>query len=102
GSTRRARANAFSALATAFAGLVIALAAIGLYGIVSYTVAARTNEFGVRLALGAPRPRIPAGVVAEVMLPVASGIPIGVPLSLMIARAAERLLFGVTPSDATS
>jgi predicted permease len=91
-----------SALATAFAGLVIALAAIGLYGIVSYTVAARTNEFGVRLALGAPRSSIAAGVVAEVMLPVASGITIGVPLSLMIARAAERLLFGVTPSDATS
>jgi predicted permease len=89
-------------LATGFAVLVLALAAIGLYGIVSYAAAARTTESGLRLALGAPRSRVAAGVVAEAMLPVASGIAIGLPLSLMIARAAERLLFGVTPSDAMS
>ena len=89
-------------LATGFAVLVLALAAIGLYGIVSYAAAARTTEFGVRLALGAPRSHVAAGVIAEALLPVATGIAIGLPLSLMTARAAERLLFGVTPSDAMS
>jgi predicted permease len=89
-------------LATGFAVLVLALAAIGLYGIVSYAAAARTIEFGLRLALGAPRSRVAAGVIAEALLPVATGIAIGLPLSLMIAREGERLLFGVTPSDAMS
>ena len=91
-----------SMLASGFAVLVLALAAIGLYGMVSYAAAARTTEFGVRLALGAPRSHVAGGVIAEAMRPVAAGIAIGLPLSLMIARAAERLLFGVTPSDATS
>ena len=89
-------------LATGFAVLVLALAAIGLYGVVSYAAAARRTEFGVRLALGAPRSHVAAGVIAEALLPVATGIAIGLPLSLMTARAAERLLFGVTPSDAMS
>jgi putative ABC transport system permease protein len=91
-----------SMLATGFATLVLALAAIGLYGIVSYAAAARTTEFGLRLALGAPRSRVAIGVIGEAMLPVAAGIGIGLPLALAIARAAQRLLFGVTPADATS
>jgi ABC-type antimicrobial peptide transport system permease subunit len=91
-----------SVLATGVAGLVLALAAIGLYGIVSFAVAARTKEFGVRLALGAPRSSVATAVIADAMLPVAAGAAIGLPLALMVARAAERLLFGVTSSDATS
>ena len=91
-----------SLLATGFAVLVLALAAIGLYGIVSYAAAARTTEFGLRLALGAPRSRVAAGVMAEALLPVVAGIAIGLPLAMLIARAAQRLLFGVTPADATS
>jgi ABC-type antimicrobial peptide transport system permease subunit len=91
-----------SMLATACAALVLALAAIGLYGIVSYSATARTKEFGLRLALGAPRVRVARGVVAEAVFPVAAGIAIGLPAALAIARAAQRLLFGVTPADATS
>ena len=91
-----------SMLATGFAALVLALAAIGLYGIVSYAATARTTEFGLRLALGAPRSRVAAGVISEAMRPVAAGIAIGLPLAVMIARAAQRLLFGVTPSDSSS
>jgi putative ABC transport system permease protein len=91
-----------SMLATGLAVAVLALAAIGLYGIVSHATVARTREFGLRLALGAPRSRVAAGVVADVMMPVTAGIAIGLPLALMIARAAERLLFGVTPADTTS
>ena len=91
-----------SILATGLAVLVLALAAIGLYGIVSYTAAARTTEFGVRLALGAPRSSVARGVIVEGLLPVAAGIAIGLPLAMLIAKAAQRLLFGVTPSDTVS
>jgi predicted permease len=89
-------------LATGLAVLVLALAAIGLYGIVSFAVAARTPEFGVRLALGASRSRIATGVIAEAMLPVVAGVALGLPLALVTARAAQRLLFGITPADAIS
>jgi putative ABC transport system permease protein len=82
--------------------LVMALAAIGLYGIVSYTTAARTKEFGVRLALGAQRSNVATAVVADAFIPVAAGIAAGLPLALTIARAAEKLLFGVSPTDATT
>ena len=91
-----------SMLATGFSVVVLALAAIGLYGIVSHATTARTREFGLRLALGAPRSRVAGGVIADVMMPVTAGIAIGLPLALMIARAAQRLLFGVTPADTTS
>jgi ABC-type antimicrobial peptide transport system permease subunit len=91
-----------SMLATGLAVLVLTLAAIGLFGIVSYAVAARTSEFGLSLALGAPRSRVAAGVIAEALLPVVAGIAIGLPLAMLTARAAQRLLFGVTPADATS
>jgi ABC-type antimicrobial peptide transport system permease subunit len=89
-------------LATTLAMLVLALAAIGLYGMVGHAVAARTTEFGVRLALGASRSRIATGVITEAMLPVIAGVAIGLPLALAIARAAQRLLFGVTAADAMS
>jgi predicted permease len=91
-----------SMLASGLAVAVLALAAIGLYGIVSHATVARTREFGLRLALGAPRSRVAAGVIADVMMPVTAGIAIGLPLARMIARAAQRLLFGVTPADTTS
>jgi predicted permease len=91
-----------SMLAAGFAMLVLALAAIGLYGVVSYASTARTTEFGLRLALGAPRSRIATGVIVEALLPVAAGVAIGLPMAMMIAIAAQRLLFGVTPTDATS
>jgi len=91
-----------SMLATGVAVLVLALAAMGLYGIVSYAAAARTTEFGLRLALGAPRSHVAANVIAEAMLPVAAGVAIGLPLALIIARAGQRLLFNVTPLDTAS
>jgi predicted permease len=91
-----------SMLATGLAVVVLALATIGLYGTVSYMAAARTTEFGVRLALGAPRARVAGAVIGEALLPVAAGIAIGLPLAVLIARAAHRLLYGVTPADTTS
>jgi predicted permease len=91
-----------SMLVTAFAALVLGLAAIGLYGIVSYSVASRRTEFGVRIALGAARSNVASGVVRTALLHVAVGIAVGLPLSLVIARMAERLLFGVTAADPRS
>ncbi len=91
-----------SRLAGAFAALALVLAAIGLYGVLSYSVARRRAEFGVRLALGAPPARVAAEVVRGVLLQVALGLAIGVPVALALARAASGLLFGVSPADPAS
>ena len=91
-----------SMLGTGFAALVLGLAAIGLYGIVCYSAACRRTEFGVRIALGARRATVASGVVSAALLQVAAGIAVGLPVALVIARMAERLLFGVTPADPTS
>jgi predicted permease len=88
-----------STLATAFAALAVALAAIGLYGILSHSVARRRTEFGVRMALGAQPAHVGSGVFRDVLLQVAAGMAIGLPAAVAAARAAEGLLFGVTPAD---
>jgi ABC-type antimicrobial peptide transport system permease subunit len=91
-----------SSLSTGFTVLVVALTIIGLYGTVGYSVATRTTEFGVRLALGAPRASVALDVLASAMSPVAIGIAVGLPIAATVARAAERLLFEVSAADATS
>jgi predicted permease len=88
-----------STLATGFAALALALAAIGLYGILSYSIVQRRAEFGVRMALGAPPGRLAWGVVRQVVFQVAAGIAIGLPLALAASRAAEGMLFGVKPAE---
>jgi predicted permease len=89
-------------LAGAAAAIVLVLAVVGLYGIVSYSVARRRSEFGIRLALGEPRSRLASGVVGELLAHVAAGIVAGVPLAFVIARAADVLLFGVSSTDSMS
>jgi predicted permease len=88
-----------STLAAGFAALAVALAAVGLYGILSYSVARRRAEFGLRMALGASPTRVASGMFKEVLLQVGAGLAIGLPVALVAARAAEGLLFGVTPAD---
>jgi ABC-type antimicrobial peptide transport system permease subunit len=88
-----------SLLATAFAGLALGLAAIGLYGILSYSVARRRAEFGVRMALGAPPIRVAWDVARDVLVQVAAGLAIGMPMAMLVARSSEKLLFGLTPAD---
>ena len=91
-----------STLATTFAALAVALAAVGLYGILSYAVARRRAEFGLRMALGASPARVASGMFKEVLVQVAAGLAIGLPVALLAAHSAEGLLFGITPADPRS
>ncbi len=91
-----------STLATAFAALALGLAAIGLYGVLSFSVARRRGEFGIRIALGSPRARVAWDVIRGGVIQVGVGIAVGLPVALAAARAAGGLLFGVTPTAADS
>jgi predicted permease len=88
-----------STLATWFAALALGLAAVGLYGILSYWVARRRTEFGVRLALGAPVSSVVWVVLRQVLAQVGLGLAIGLPAAIAVARASEALLFGISPMD---
>jgi predicted permease len=86
-------------LAIAFAVLAATLAAVGLYGIVSYAVTRRTREFGIRIALGAARSSILGLVLWEVCAMLAVGIAVGLPASYALARLVESRLFGIRAHD---
>jgi putative ABC transport system permease protein len=81
-----ARGHLVAWLFGAFAGLALALAAVGLYSVVSYTVVQRTNEFGIRMALGAPRAHVLRIVFRSTIVSVGSGIVAGLALSLALSR----------------
>ena len=86
-------------LSVAFAVLALGLAAIGLYGVLSYTVARRRAEFGIRIALGAVPSRVATGVVRDVLIQVLAGVAIGLLPALALAHTTRTLLFGVTETD---
>jgi predicted permease len=88
-----------AALSVAFGGLATLLAAVGLYGVLSYTVAARTREIGVRVALGAERKGVLLLVLREVALLMVLGVAIGVPASLIAGRLIEAELYGLSGRD---
>jgi ABC-type antimicrobial peptide transport system permease subunit len=87
------------ALVLVFATSALLIASLGIYGVVSYSVARRRNELGIRMALGAQRSRLLGLVLRQGMAPVAAGLGIGVVVALLLGRAIRGLLFGVQPTD---
>jgi predicted permease len=88
-----------AALSLAFGGLATLLAAIGLYGVMSYSVSRRTREIGIRMALGAERGSVIWLVLSEVATMVGLGVAVGVPLALGLSRLVQSQLFGLSAHD---
>jgi predicted permease len=86
-------------LTATFGSLALLLAAVGLYGLVSYSVAARTREIGVRLALGALPSQMLTMVLSGALRIVSGGIVIGLPAAWLLSRLIGRLVFGITATD---
>ncbi|MDP9323725.1 MAG: hypothetical protein M3P13_08820, partial [Acidobacteriota bacterium] len=93
------RERLMATLAGFFGGLAAVLTLIGLYGVIAYTVARRTNEIGIRMALGAGRGAVLGMILREAGLLVSIGIAAGLTLALAGGSAASTLLFGLKPND---
>ena len=93
---------ALARLSAFFAGLALLLAGVGLYGLMSYTVAGRTREIGIRLALGAQRKDVLNLVLHEGLLLIGIGLAVGIPLSLAGSRMLHSFLFGLKGTDPVS
>ncbi|HEY3884068.1 MAG TPA: ADOP family duplicated permease, partial [Vicinamibacterales bacterium] len=94
-----ADANAYSVSSTTFALLALTLAAIGLYGVLAFTVGARTREIGVRVAIGADRWRLVWMVLHDALGTVTAGVVAGLIAAWYLSRLLQNWLFGVTPHD---
>ncbi len=86
-------------LTATFAGLTLALAAIGFYGLLSFQVVRRTPEIGIRMALGATRRQVIGLFMSQTLFILVSGILPGIALTLLVGRSARTLLFGVRETD---
>ncbi len=87
-------------LIAAFAGLALLLAALGLYGLLAYTVLQRRREIGIRMALGAQPRQVSVAILREGLSLVVSGLAVGIAGSWIVMRALKSLLYGVTATDA--
>jgi ABC-type antimicrobial peptide transport system permease subunit len=91
--------RALAKLVSLFGGLALLLAGVGLYGTMSYSLARRTSEIGIRMAVGAARSDIAQMILRETFQLVLAGFVIGAPLALAGSRLIANRLFGVTPAD---
>jgi ABC-type antimicrobial peptide transport system permease subunit len=94
-----AQQRSVAGLAGLFGAVALLLAAIGLYGVTAYGVAQRTNEIGIRMALGANRSRVVRSVLAQAFLRVVLGLALGIPLALGAGRLIAAQLYGVSFHD---
>jgi len=94
-----AQERTFAQLGSCFAALALLIACVGLYGAMSYTVARRTGEIGIRMALGAQRARIVRMVLRDVLLTTAAGLVLGYTGARMTTRFVESFLYGMKPND---
>jgi len=88
-----------ASLSTVFGFVATVLAIIGLYGVMSYSVAQRTREIGIRMALGAEQRKVIGMVMREVLLLIAIGVGIGVPAALLLTRIVKSQLYGLEAHD---
>ena len=88
-----------ASLVLVFAAAALSLAAIGIYGVMAYTVTRRRREIGIRMALGAPADHVRAMVIRQSMRLVFAGVAAGIPISIALGRLYSNLLFGVKPTD---
>ena len=86
-------------LLTIFAGVALILAAIGIFGVLSYAVSQRTREIGIRMALGAQERTVIGLIVRQAMILVASGVAAGTVAALIVSQTMTKMLFSVTPTD---
>jgi ABC-type antimicrobial peptide transport system permease subunit len=93
------RERLMATLSGFFGVLAVVLATIGLYGVISYTVARRTNEIGLRVALGAQRGDVVGMIMREAGTMLLIGLAVGAVLTLAVARAAASMLYGLKPHD---
>jgi predicted lysophospholipase L1 biosynthesis ABC-type transport system permease subunit len=91
--------RAFAALTSGFGVLALALACVGIYGIMAYSVASRTNEIGIRLALGAQAGQVRGMILRESTWLAVAGIVVGVGAALMLTRLVKSMLYGIEPWD---
>src|SRR5262249_26273782 len=89
-------------LASVFAVLATMLAAVGLYGVMAYSVLRRTREIGIRMALGAAGRNVVWLIMREVLLLVIGGVAIALPAAWLLTRYVQSQLYGITPHDATT
>ena len=95
----RAQERLFARVCAAFGALAVLLACTGLFGLMSYNVARRTSEIGVRMALGAQRRAVVGMVMSELARLVTTGIALGLAAVLWAGRFVQTLVYGLPPSD---
>src|ERR1700680_1796144 len=91
-----------SVLAVIFSGIALALAAIGVYGVISYSTAQRSQEIGVRMALGASAGGIVGWIMRQALLLAAAGVMLGLAGHFALSRVLGSLLYGISPNDAST
>jgi predicted lysophospholipase L1 biosynthesis ABC-type transport system permease subunit len=100
--TLNGKARLNSLLAAIFAVIALTLAAVGIYGVISYSVASRSKEIGIRMAMGATPNNILRWIVRQAMFLAAAGIAIGLAGHVALLRVLRTLLYGVSPSDVST